>query len=258
MRLKGQVAIVTGAGQGIGQAIAATLAKEGAAVVVNDVVPERAYKVAGEIKAQGGQALPVAADVSKAEEVSMLVAKTLASYRKIDILVNNAGIAKMIRLQEMTEADWDSHMNVNIKSQFLCSKAVIEHMVKQKRGKIINLASLAAHIGAPGLSAYGASKGGVAQFTKALAVEFGKYNIMVNAVSPGFTLTEMVKQAGKDRPDFLEGMDRIPLRRAAETQDIANVVLFLASAESDYITGQVLVIDGGLLAIHPRMVKPTD
>lgn len=258
MRLEKQVAIVTGAGQGIGQAIAITLAREGAAVVVNDVAPERADKVAQEIKSLGGQALAVTADVSKAEEVSMLVAKTLADYKKIDILVNNAGIARMIRLLEMTEADWDSHMNNNIKSQFLCSKAVIEHMVQQKRGKIINIASLAAHIGTPGLSAYGASKGGVAQFTKALAVEFGKYNIMVNAVSPGLTLTEMVKQAGKDRPDFLEGMDRIPLRRAAEPEDIANTVLFLASAESDYITGQVLIVDGGLMAIHPRMVKPTD
>lgn len=258
MRLEKQVAIVTGAGQGIGRAIALALAKEGAVVVVNDIVPERADKVAEEIKSLGGQALALAADVSKAGEVDTLVANTLADYKKIDILVNNAGIAKMIRLLEMTEADWDNHMNTNIKSQFLCSKAVIEHMIHQKRGKIINIASLAAHIGAPGLSAYGASKGGVAQFTKALAVEFGKYNIMVNAVSPGFTMTEMVKQAGRDRPDFMEGMDRIPLRRAAEPEDIANTVLFLASAESDYITGQVIVIDGGLLAIHPRMVKPTD
>ncbi len=258
MRLKGQVAIVTGAGQGIGQAIATTLAREGAAVVVNDVVPERADRVAGEIKAQGGQALSVAADVSKAKEVNMLIGKTLDSYQRVDILVNNAGIIKMKRVLEMTEADWDRTMDVNIKSQFLCSKAVAGHMIKQKRGKIINLASLSAHIGAPGMGAYGASKGGVVQLTKTLAVELGKYNITVNAISPGFTMTEMVKQAGKDRPDFLEGMDRIPLRRAAETQDIANVVLFLASAESDYITGQVLVIDGGLLAIHPRMVKPTD
>ena len=258
MRLEKQVAIVTGAGQGIGRAIALALAKEGAVVVVNDIVPERADKVAEEIKSLGGQALALAADVSKAGEVDTLVANTLADYKKIDILVNNAGIAKMIRLLEMTEADWDNHMNTNIKSQFLCSKAVIEHMIHQKRGKIINIASLAAHIGAPGLSAYGASKGGVAQFTKALAVEFGKYNIMVNAVSPGFTMTEMVKQAGRDRPDFMEGMDRIPLRRGAEPEDIASTVLFLASAESDYITGQVIIVDGGLMAIHPRMVKPTD
>jgi len=258
MRLKKQVAIVTGAGQGIGRAIALTLAREGATVVVNDIDLEKAEKVAEEIGAQGGQALPVQADVSKAKDVDILVKKTLDSYKRVDILVNNAGVAKMTRLLELTEAEWDRTMNINIKGQFLCSKAVIAQMIKQKRGKIVNIASLAAHIGAPGLAAYGASKGGVVQLTKALAVELGKYNIMVNAVSPGLTMTELIKSAVKDRPDFIEGMDRIPLRRAAEPEDIANAVLFLASSESDYITGQVLIVDGGLMAIHPRMVKPTD
>ena len=258
MRLKKQVAIVTGAGQGIGRAIALTLVREGATVVVNDIDLEKAEKVAEEIGAQGGQALPVQADVSKAKDVDILVKKTLDSYKRVDILVNNAGVAKMTRLLELTEAEWDRTMNINIKGQFLCSKAVIAQMIKQKRGKIVNIASLAAHIGAPGLAAYGASKGGVVQLTKALAVELGKYNIMVNAVSPGLTMTELIKSAVKDRPDFIEGMDRIPLRRAAEPEDIANAVLFLASSESDYITGQVLIVDGGLMAIHPRMVKPTD
>jgi 3-oxoacyl-[acyl-carrier protein] reductase len=258
MRLKKQVAIVTGAGQGIGRAIALTLAREGATVVVNDIDLEKAEKVAEEVSAQGGQALPVQADVSVGDEVNNLVEKTLDSYKRVDILVNNAGVAKMTRLLELTEAEWDRTMNINIKGQFLCSKAVIAHMIKQKRGKIVNIASLAAHIGAPGLAAYGASKGGVVQLTKALAVELGKYNIMVNAVSPGLTLTDLIKSTVKDRPDFLEGMDRIPLRRAAEPEDIANVVLFLASSESDYITGQVIIVDGGLMAIHPRMVKPTD
>jgi len=258
MRLKKQVAIVTGAGQGIGRAIALTLAIEGATVVVNDIDPEKAEKVAEEVGAQGGQALPVQADVSKAKDVEILVKKTLDSYKRVDILVNNAGVAKMTRLLELTEAEWDRTMNINIKGQFLCSKAVIAHMIKQKKGKIINIASLSAHIGAPGLAAYGASKGGVVQLTKALAVEVGKYNIMVNAVSPGLTMTDLIKSAVKDRPDFIEGMDRIPLRRAAEPEDIANVVLFLASSESDYITGQVIIVDGGLMAIHPRMVKPTD
>ena len=258
MRLEGQVAIVTGAGQGIGRAVALTLAREGATVVVNDIDLEKAEKVAEEIKSQGGQALPVQADVSVGDEVNNLVEKTLDSYKRVDILVNNAGVAKMTRFLELTEAEWDRTMNINIKGQFLCSKAVIAHMIKQKRGKIVNIASLAAHIGAPGLAAYGASKGGVVQLTKALAVELGKYNIMVNAVSPGLTLTDLIKSTVKDRPDFLEGMDRIPLRRAAEPEDIANVVLFLASSESDYITGQVIIVDGGLMAIHPRMVKPTD
>ena len=258
MRLKKQVAIVTGAGQGIGRAVALTLAREGATVVVNDIDLEKAEKVAEEVSAQGGQALPVQADVSKAKDVDILVKKTLESYKRVDILVNNAGVAKMTRFLELTEAEWDRTMNINIKGQFLCSKAVIAHMIKQKRGKIVNIASLAAHIGAPGLAAYGASKGGVVQLTKALAVELGKYNIMVNAVSPGLTLTDLIKSAVKDRPDFIEGIDRIPLRRAAEPEDIANAVLFLASSESDYITGQVIIVDGGLMAIHPRMVKPTD
>jgi len=258
MRLEKQVAIVTGAGQGIGRAIAKTLAREGATVVVNDIDLEKATKVAEEIKSQGGQALPVKADVSKGDEVNNLVEKTLESYKRVDILVNNAGIAKLTRLLELTEAEWDRTMNINIKGQFLCSKAVIAHMIKQERGKIVNVASLAAHIGAPGLAAYGASKGGVVQLTKALAVELGKFNIMVNAVSPGLTMTDLIKSAVKDRPDFIEGMDRIPLRRAAEPEDIANAVLFLASSESDYITGQVIIVDGGLMAIHPRMVKPTD
>jgi 3-oxoacyl-[acyl-carrier protein] reductase len=258
MRLKKQVAIVTGAGQGIGRAVALTLAREGATVVVNDIDLEKAEKVAEEVSAQGGQALPVQADVSKAKDVDILVKKTLENYKRVDILVNNAGVAKMTRLLELTEAEWDRTMNINIKGQFLCSKAVIAQMIKQKRGKIVNIASLAAHIGAPGLAAYGASKGGVVQLTKALAVELGKYNIMVNAVSPGLTLTDLIKSAVKDRPDFIEGIDRIPLRRAAEPEDIANAVLFLASSESDYITGQVIIVDGGLMAIHPRMVKPTD
>jgi len=258
MRLKKQVAIVTGAGQGIGRAVALTLAREGATVVVNDIDLEKAEKVAEEVSAQGGQALPVQADVSKAKDVDILVKKALDSYKRVDILVNNAGVAKMTRLLELTEAEWDRTMNINIKGQFLCSKAVIAQMIKQKRGKIVNVASLAAHIGAPGLAAYGASKGGVVQLTKALAVELGKFNIMVNAVSPGLTLTDLIKSAVKDRPDFIEGIDRIPLRRAAEPEDIANAVLFLASSESDYITGQVIIVDGGLMAIHPRMVKPTD
>ena len=258
MRLKKQVAIVTGAGQGIGRAVALTLAREGATVVVNDIDLEKAEKVAEEVSAQGGQALPVQADVSKAKDVDVLVKKALDSYKRVDILVNNAGVAKLTRLLELTEAEWDRTMNINIKGQFLCSKAVIAQMIKQERGKIVNIASLAAHIGAPGLAAYGASKGGVVQLTKALAVEFGKYNIMVNAVSPGLTMTDLIKSAVKDRPDFIEGIDRIPLRRAAEPEDIANAVLFLASSESDYITGQVIIVDGGLMAIHPRMVKPTD
>ena len=255
MRLEGQVAVVTGAGQGIGRAIALTLAREGAAVVVNDVNFESAKKVADEIKSQGGRAEPVKADVSSGEEVNTLVEKTLDNFKKIDILVNNAGTAKLTPTIELTEAEWDSTIDVNLKGQFLCSQAVAKHMIPRKRGKIVNIASLAAHIGTPGLVAYSASKGGVIQLTKVLAVEWGKHNITVNAVSPGLTMTELVKAVFKDRPEFTEGVDRIPLKRLAEPEDIANAVLFLASPEADYVTGQVLAVDGGTLAVHPRMLK---
>jgi len=258
MRLEGQVAIVTGAGQGIGRAIALTLAKEGAAVVVNDINLESAKKVADEIKSQGGQAQPIKADVSNREEVNTLVEKTLDNFKKIDILVNNAGTAKLTPTMELTEAEWDSTIDINLKGQFLCSQAVAKHMIQQKRGKIVNIASLAAHIGTPGLMAYSASKGGVIQLTKVLAVEWGKHNITVNAVSPGLTMTELVKAVFKERPDVFEGVERIPLKRLAMPEDIANAVLFLASPESDYISGQVLPVDGGTLAIHPRLVRPLD
>jgi len=258
MKLEGQVAIVTGAGQGIGRAIALTLAKEGAAVIVNDINLESAKKVADEIKSLGGQAQAIKADVSKGEEVNTLVEKTLDNFKKIDILINNAGTAKLTPTMELTEAEWDSTIDVNLKGQFLCSQAVAKHMIQQRRGKIVNIASIGAHIGTPGLVAYSASKGGVIQLTKVLAVEWGKHNINVNAVSPGLTMTELVKAVFKNRPEFTEGVERIPLQRLAMPEDIANAVLFLASSESDYITGQVIIVDGGTLAIHPRMVRPTE
>ena len=258
MRLEGKVAIVTGAGQGIGRAIALTLAKEGAAVVVNDINLKSAKEVAEEIKSQGGKAVPIKADASNGEEVNTLVEKTVNKFKKIDILVNNAGTAKLTPTVELTEAEWDSTIDVDLKGQFLCSQAVAKHMIKQKRGKIVNIASLAAHIGTPGLVAYSASKGGVIQLTKVLAVEWGKHNITVNAVSPGLTMTELVKAVFKERPDVFEGVERIPLKRLAMPEDIANAVLFLASSESDYITGQVIIVDGGTTVIHPRMVRPTE
>jgi len=258
MKLEGQVAIVTGAGRGIGAAIAKTLAKEGAAVAVNDIDLERASKVAEEIKAQGEKALPIKADVSKRDEVNNLVKKTLASFQRVDILVNNAGIAKLTPSLDLDEEEWDSTIDTNLKGQFLCSQAVAKHMVEQKRGKIINITSLAAHTGTPGLLAYSASKGGVVQLTKVLAVEWGKHNITVNAVSPGFTITELVKTVFQERPDVFQGVERIPLGRPAMPEDIANTVLFLASPESDYVSGQLIAVDGGTLCVHPRMVKPTE
>lgn len=257
MRLEGQVAIVTGAGQGIGEAIALTFAREGAAVVVDDINPKTARKVAKDINERGGIALPIKADVSNADEVNTLVKKTLDQFKKVDILVNNAGIIKLAPVLELTEAEWDSVMDVNVKGQFLCSKAVGKHMTKQKRGKIINIASIGAHIGGPGSAAYAVSKGGILQLTKVLAVEWGKYNINVNVVSPGLTMTVMAEYVTKKLPSS-QGIDRVPLRRLAKPEDIADAVLFLASSESDYVTGQEIIVDGGTLVIHPRMTKPTD
>jgi NAD(P)-dependent dehydrogenase (short-subunit alcohol dehydrogenase family) len=257
MKLKGQVAIVTGAGQGIGEAIALAFAREGAAVVVDDINPKTARKVAKGINERGGTALAIKADVSNADEVNILVEKTMEHFKKIDILVNNAGIIKIAPVLELTEADWDDVIDVNVKGQFLCSKAVAKHMIKQKRGKIINIASIGAHVGALGSAAYTVSKVGILQLTKVLAVEWGKYNINVNVVSPGLTMTVMAEYVTKKLPSS-QGIDRVPLRRLAKPEDIADAVLFLASSESDYITGQEIIVDGGTLAIHPRMVKPTD
>jgi NAD(P)-dependent dehydrogenase (short-subunit alcohol dehydrogenase family) len=258
MRLEGQIAIVTGASRGIGQAIALTLAKEGAAVIVNGRNIESIKKVVDEVKSLGGQALPVKADVSSSKEVNKLVEITLDKYQKIDILVNNAGVNELVPTLELTENQWYNIVDVNLKSQFLCSQAVARQMIEQKRGKIVNIASIGAHVGTPGQAAYAASKAGIVQLTKVLAVEWGKYSINVNAVSPGMTMTAMMESLIKERPDFIEGIKRIPLRRPARPEDIANVVLFLVSSESDYITGQELIVDGGSLTIHPRMVKPTE
>jgi 3-oxoacyl-[acyl-carrier protein] reductase len=257
MKLEGQVAIVTGAGQGIGEAIALLFAREGAAVIVDDINPKTARKVAKDINERGGTALAIKADVSNADEVNMLVEKTMERFKKIDILVNNAGIIKIAPVLELTETEWDDVIDVNVKGQFLCSKAVAKYMTKQKRGKIINIASIGAHVGAPGSAAYTVSKVGILQLTKVLAVEWGKYNINVNVVSPGLTMTVMAEYVTKKLPS-LQGIDRVPLRRLAKPEDIADAVLFLASSESDYITGQEIIVDGGTLVIHPRMVKPTD
>ena len=258
MRLEGQVAIVTGASKGIGQAIALALSKEGAIVIVNGRNIESIQKVVEEIKALGGQALPVKANVSNSKEVNKLVETTLNKYQKIDILVNNAGVNELVPTLELTENQWNNIIDVNLKSQFLCSQAVAKQMMEQKRGKIVNMASIGAHVGTPGQAAYATSKAGIVQLTKVLAVEWGKYNINVNAVSPGMTMTAMMEYLINERPDFIEGIKRIPLQRPARPEDIANVVLFLVSSESDYITGQEIIVDGGSLSIHPRMIKPTE
>ena len=259
MRFTGKVAIVTGAGQGIGRAIALGLAKDGADIVIIDINLELARKVAEEIKVTGRRALAIKADVSNSAKVSQMVKETLDTFKKIDILVNNAGIDVVVPAEEMTEEQWDAQMNTNLKGPFLCSQAVGRQMIKQKQGKIINIASLSAHYGSHGQVAYCASKAGVLLLTKVLAIEWAKYNINVNAVSPGITRTALIEKIEKESPEFLEGrLKRIPLRRFIEPGEIASTVLFLASSESDVINGEDIVVDGGVNALNPLVPSPEE
>lgn len=256
MKLKGKVAIVTGAGRGIGRAIALILAKEGADIVIADIDLQSAGKAVDEVKSLGRQAQAVKVDVSKSDEVNQMVEQAMSSFKRIDILVNNAGINPMGPALEESEAQWDSTMAINLKGTFLCSQAVARQMVKQKQGKIVNIASLSGHRGIPGMVSYCTSKAGVLHLTRVLAVEWAKYNINVNAVAPGLTITELHdKVPGGPEAYRRERKKAVPLRRLNEPVDVANVVLFLASSESDNITGQGIVIDGGVCALHPGFVS---
>jgi len=257
LKLEGQVAIVTGAGQGIGRAVALALAREGCNVVVNDTNLSSAQQVAAEVEALGRRSRAIQADVSSAKEVEEMVDTAIRDFKKIDILVNNAGVDRLIPVLEMTEAQWDSMIDVNLKGTFLCSRVVGRQMVKQNGGRIINIASIAGSVAMPGQAAYGASKGGVLQLNRVLAVEWAKYNIYVNAVSPGATLTPMVEKILKEHPELNKNyMGRVPLKKFASPEDIADAVLFLASAGSRDITGQEITVDGGIRALHPGFVEP--
>ncbi|MBI2831471.1 MAG: 3-oxoacyl-ACP reductase FabG [Chloroflexi bacterium] len=252
MRLDGKVAIVTGAGTGIGRAIAIALAKENTDVVINDIDLPLAESVAQEIKAMGHKALAVKADVSVSKEVNQMVEKTLEAFKRIDILVNNAGITKQMAIENETEDGWDKTMDVNLKSVFLCSQAAGKYMIKQRSGKIVNIASITGQRGVPGLVAYAASKGGLLQLTRAWATEWARYNINVNSVSPSLTFTPNQQKRAEAHPDFYKDrVKAIPLRRPLRPEDSAAAVVFLASPEADNITGQDIVVDGGIGAIHP-------
>jgi|TARA_Y100000031_G_scaffold90478_1_gene99617 NAD(P)-dependent dehydrogenase (short-subunit alcohol dehydrogenase family) len=255
IHLENQVAIVTGAGRGIGKAIAIAFAAEGADVVATARTTEEIKNTCHEIEALGRQGLAIPTDVTKVEQIGEMVEKAVSYFGKIDILVNNAGIIKLRPVLELTEAEWDRVIDTNLKGVFLCSQAAAKHMIKQNHGKIINIASIGAHIGSPGGAAYATSKGGIIQLTKVLAVELGKYNINVNAVSPGLTMTAMADYLMKERPNA-QDTGRIPLGRLAKPEDIANAVLYLASTASDYVTGQEIIVDGGSLVINPRLIKP--
>ncbi len=245
MRLQDKVALITGGARGIGRAIALTFAKEGADIVVADVNLEIAQKTALEIEGLGRKAMALAMDVTDYIVVEEGVNKILDKMGKVDILVNNAGITKDNLLLRMSVADWDAVINVNLKGTFNCIKAVTRSMIKQRSGRIISIASIIGLMGNAGQANYAASKAGIIALTKTVAKELASRNINANAVAPGFIQTEMTAKLPEDVRKKMQEM--IPLGTLGTPEDVANVCLFLASAESSYVTGQVITVDGGMV-----------
>ena len=243
MKLKGKVAIVTGAAQGIGRGIVLALAKEGAKVVVSDV-SDKIADVVREIESLGSEALAAKANVADSKETEGMAKAAIKKFGRIDILVNNAGIYPFKPLVEMKEEDWDRVMGVNLKGVFNCTKAVLPKMIEQKSGNIINISSIAGTVlGYLNLVHYSASKGGVLGFTRSAALELAQYRIRVNAIAPGAVETPGTKVVGEEALKQVE--QTIPQKRVGQPDDIANLVVFLASDDSSYITGQLIVVDGG-------------
>jgi 3-oxoacyl-[acyl-carrier protein] reductase len=245
IQLSGKNAFVTGAGRGIGREIALTLAKAGANIGVCDVDLATAQSTAAEVQALGRKALALRCDVSKASDIAETVSAFCTQFPVIDILVNNAGITRDGLLVRMKEEDWDLVLAINLKSAFLCCKEVSRLMIKARFGKIVNIASVVGLTGNAGQANYSASKAGLIGLTKTLAKEFAGRNIQVNAVAPGFIQTAMTDKLSA--PDREKLASQIPMQRLGSPLDVANAVLFLSSSLSDYITGQVITVDGGLV-----------
>jgi NAD(P)-dependent dehydrogenase (short-subunit alcohol dehydrogenase family) len=245
-RLEGKVAVVTGGGRGMGRAVSLRLAGEGATVVVAELVPEHGAEVAEEIRAEGGTASAIATDVSRVDDVGRLFAATAAAHGGCDILVNNAGIGVGKPILDYSEQDWDRQMAVNVKGVFFCSQEAARLMAPRRAGKIVNFASVSAFVASsrPGV-AYDTSKGAVRQMTISMAAELAPMGINVNAVAPGTVETEMTRSSISTEEGRAWQIARIPMGRLGQPDDIAGVVLFLCSSDADYITGHVLVADGG-------------
>ena len=246
VNLLGQVALVTGASRGIGKAVALELAQKGAKVAVNYMgSKEKAQEVVEMIVNSGGEAFAVKADVASTLEVAEMFKEIENQLGPVNILVNNAGITRDNLLMRMKEEDWDIVLETNLKGVFNCTKAVIRSMMKQKKGKIINITSVVGLTGNAGQSNYAAAKSGVIGFTKSMALELASRGIQVNGVAPGFITTDMTDKLPEEIKEQL--LTRIPLRRLGKTEDIAGVVSFLASSQAEYITGQIICVDGGMV-----------
>ncbi len=243
MDLSNKVAIVTGSGQGIGRAIALKLAEVGATVVVNDL-GDSAKSVAEEIKGMGRQGLAILGDVSSSADVTRLIDQMLSTYSRIDILVNNAGITRDQLLLRMSDEEWDKVLNVNLKSVFLCTRAVLRHMIRERWGRIVSIASIVGIVGNAGQANYASAKAGIIGFTRSIAKEVASRGITVNAIAPGFIETAMTQKLSEKQKQELAS--RIPLGYLGTPRDVAEAVAFLASEEARYITGQVLSVDGGM------------
>ena len=249
MRFQDKVAIVTGAGQGLGREFATFLAREGARVAVVDLNMESASKVAAEINDENtATAIAIETDVSSVKQINDMVAQVMSEFGTVDILVNNAGILDVISIDDTTEEVWDRQLDVNLKSQFFCVKAVAPEMRRKKQGKIINIASLLSFSGGITVPAYAASKGGVMQLTKALANEWANKGVQVNAIAPGYFATDVTEALRADASRSKELLARIPTGRWGEAEDLQGAVIYLASASSNYVTGHILVVDGGWMA----------
>jgi len=245
LRLENKVAIITGAGSGIGKATALAFAREGAKILVADWSEEGGTETVSQIKKEKGEAIFVKTDVSNEENVGKMADACLAEFGKIDILVNNAGIVKMGALHETSESDWDEVLSVNLKGVFLCSKKVIPEMLKQGKGKIVNISSIAGLVGFAQVGAYCASKGGIIALTREMAIEYAGQKINVNCIAPGIIKTAMTKDMIADPVQKQSFESSTPYPRLGEPEDIAMAAVYLASEESDFVTGEVLVVDGG-------------
>ena len=244
MELKDQVAIVTGAASGIGRKTSLTFINNGATVVAVDRLEKELHETAAMIGDQGGECLPIVADVAKSSKVEDMVKQTVDTYKKIDILVNNAGvIGPMMDVWEVPEEDWDDVFDNNLKSVFLCSKFVSPIMIEQKSGKIVNVASIAGKEVSEGIAAYSATKAGVIALSRSFAKELAPHGIRVNAVSPALTDTPMVSFMSDELKKFL--VSKIPIGRMGQPEDVAQMILFLASERSSWVVGQCLSVSGG-------------